>query len=1075
MQGHASTPDQPRGKGARVAIAAGFCILAVLGNVAAIPLFFGVHLIFGSIAAMLALVLAGPLAGLAAAAAGGAYTVMLWGHPYALVIFVLEVAVVALLRTRLRHLALADGLFWLTVGMPLVVVFYSGVMNMTGTATGLIVFKQAVNGVLNALIAAILLLAGSAIMRRSARLTMSDLVFNTVLTSAFVPALFFAVVYNGNLKHDLEKDIAQQLSLSGQVAAGQLKQRSGAVDTLAAARDAGADLPSPFSVRYLGPDGNAAGSVPAAGNGMETRSLPAGVGVYLPSDAGVPEMQRWRRATYVKRVDAPSKDAVSAVLVQTPAAPLIDDLRSTLLQTLVLLALTAGAALAVARLISAAMTRELSGLVSVARTLPSAVADGEPIRMPGARIAEVDSLTASFRKMAESLQQSFQNVNRERAELEDRVAERTRELEASEANYRTLVDDHPELLVHQYLPDTTEIFVNPAIAAFFNTTTESMTGRRWIDALPPDEAASVRAHLESLTPEAPSAVHENRTVDGNGTPRWTRWLNHAFFDADDEVTHYQSIGIDISDRKAAEDEMAAARARAEQLTRAKSTFVATMSHEIRTPLNGVLGMLGLLNDTELTSEQRDYVETGKQAAQTLRQLIDDILDFSKIEAGQMALSPAAFDPAELITSTAQCLQGEARAKGLTLTALPGAHLPPAVEGDSGRVRQVLLNLTGNALKFTDSGSVTVSATVVHAEREHATLRFAVSDTGQGIPAEKQAALFEEFTMLEAGNARREGGTGLGLTISRKLVNLMGGDIAVSSAPGEGSTFHFDVSLPVRAKAELAADADTAEAAAPAAPDTALQVLVADDNATNRKLACGLLDKLGYGHTTATDGTEAVAAVRDGRVDAVLMDVSMPHTDGITATREIRALGAHGRHLPIIAMTAHAMDGDRDALLREGMDDYLRKPLDRTAMAKTLAAWLAPDADAAPRAEQNGGGAEETAETPVFDPDTLRTLWDSVGADIAADVVNEFTQDASQRRGVIQTAHGAADTTTVQHEAHALAGSAENVGAARLAQLARRVEEECRHGETAGALARVPDLDGAIEETLREAERLRLPS
>ncbi len=525
--------------------------------------------------------------------------------------------------------------------------------------------------------------------------------------------------------------------------------------------------------------------------------------------------------------------------------------------------------------------------------------------------------------------------------------------------FRRLFEDAP-IPYYETVRDGVITRVNRAQCRLLGLEASAILGRHvWEFVAAEEREASRQSIQRKMAGDTPLAPLERHFVRRDGTRLTVEIHENHIRDWKGQILGIRSALLDITERKRTEEslqryarqlqqnneELAAALAAAREATELKSRFLANMSHEIRTPMNGVLGMAELLVSTSLNAEQREYAEGIQNSAEILLSLLNDVLDLSKIESGKLELECIPFDPFSIVEEVRRTLAVRARAKSLAFTCRRDARLPRLVSGDPVRLRQTLMNLAGNAIKFTEQGEVVVAADLTREEGERAVLRFSVRDTGIGIASGQRERLFDSFVQGDGSTTRKYGGTGLGLAISKQLVELMGGQIAVESAPGRGSLFCFEVSFkkhaaeqpPAPLPAFQAADFTLAAGVPPG--NHRYRILLAEDNPVNQTIALRILQKAGYATDAVASGKHAVEALASSHYDLVLMDVQMPEMDGLEATAQIRRLEGALRHTPVIAMTANAMAGDREKCLAAGMDDYLSKPIQAQQLCQVVRRWV----------------------------------------------------------------------------------------------------------------------------------------
>ncbi|MDB5813147.1 MAG: hybrid sensor histidine kinase/response regulator [Rhodocyclales bacterium] len=608
-----------------------------------------------------------------------------------------------------------------------------------------------------------------------------------------------------------------------------------------------------------------------------------------------------------------------------------------------------------------------------------------------------------------------------------------------------LIDSIPNAI---YVKDRVGRYMtfNQAFERMFAIKREAWIGKTAFDLIDDvAEATWQQQYDEALLHEPESTQSfERRLRSRDGREIDALYNKSLFADAHGQVAGIVGSITDISDRKAVEQAVLEARDAAEIANQAKSDFLANMSHEIRTPMNAVIGMTQLVLETPLDAQQREFMTIVKQSADSLLNIIDDVLDFSKIEAGRMSFERIPFSLRECVTSAISTLSPRAEGKALDLNCEIDMRIPDIVCGDPHRVRQVLLNLLSNAIKFTEEGSVDVDVSLDASTAEHVELCFSIHDTGIGIAADKLDLIFESFSQADTSTTRRYGGTGLGLAICKRLAAGMGGRIWVDSEPGSGSTFFFTAELDLASEEEQAASMALLRAPQTLRP---LSLLLAEDNAVNQTLAVRMLTNMGHSVELVSDGQQCIDRLRaaDARpLEAVLMDLQMPVMGGLEACRLIRAHEAQFNlpRLPIIAMTAHALHGDRERCFAAGMDGYVTKPVLASALRAELLRVLSPAGT--PPATSDAENAARAEAGACFDRNWMLT---QIGDDEALmhEVIEIFLNGFEGMQVRLQNAVTSMESKTMRETAHAIKGAVGNFGATSAVTTALALERAAEQG------------------------------
>lgn len=919
-----------------------------------LEVYYKLSFLLGSICALLALDLLGARAGILVGLLAASGTLLLWGQPVPFVVLGAEVVVIALLHRRLQNLMAASCLYWLVLGGPVLVAIYHLQMKVELTASLLYALKFAVNGVFNALLASLLLLAIRFILFRrhgdaTLRIRFAEALTLLLTAIVFIPTTVATAI---SLHMELEEQEQQLANYSLQM-----------VETSQQRLQADHDQPTgrqklQQQARFIAERRKVyvtlldqQGAIIVTTSSKPPLDAPSGVSTVRPPKVpGMPWIEIMRRAVLVNRSPM-GNGALREVIVETPYAPLVVALNSRAVNLFGLLFGLMATTVLTAKLISTRFGRSIQSLEFATASLPLKLSQGQPPSWPNSFLREVGELTENTRQMAESLADAFRELQTINDSLEQRVLERT-------------------------------------------------------------------------------------------------------------------------------SECAVARDAAERASHAKGRFLAVMSHEIRTPMNAIMGITSLLRETSLNPRQRELLDCANDAATSLLQIINDILDFSRIEANRLEIYRQPFSLKRLLEALRSLYGVSARRKQLEFALEYADGAPDLLIGDEGRLRQVLSNLVGNALKFTEQGRVSLAVAPLAGAggQPGLWLRFEVSDTGIGIPLDKQLLIFDMFSQVDDSSTRRFGGTGLGLAISKQLVELMGGSIAVQSTPGQGSRFSFE--LPFEPAESLPAEEFSVEDAGPL---PRLRILLAEDNPANQLVSQEFLSALGQEVVVVADGRQLLATLAAQPFDLVLTDISMPEMDGLQAVAAIRSgeLAGIDRQIPVIAMTAHALAEDRGRFLLAGLDGYVAKPVEIRQLVGELRRVMPNRFSNA--ADTYHDTMQQTRETTMTEPansisasvsddtldrDYLERNYLALGcADVLVDVVAMYLESVPCKLDSLKAALAAGDGGQFARLIHGLKGESGSVGAHLVAARAAALEQCVRQGNLAACQSGMPELERDLQRTM----------
>ncbi|MCP4352227.1 MAG: response regulator [Desulfobacterales bacterium] len=623
------------------------------------------------------------------------------------------------------------------------------------------------------------------------------------------------------------------------------------------------------------------------------------------------------------------------------------------------------------------------------------------------------------------------------------LQKKQKSLEKAEEKYRNIFENAFEG-IFQCTPDGYIISANPALARIMgykspNELISSLTNLSDKIFINDDTYKDFRCFIDE---QGRIVGYETYLYQKNGNRRWISLSFRPVKDMNENMIFYEGSLVDVTARKEKEKAERARKA-AEAASNSKSEFLANMSHEIRTPMNGIIGMTELLLTTTLTARQKDYAKAISGSANGLLTVLNDILDFSKIQAGKLTIESEQFNLRKLVEQTGLLFASQVRDKGIEILTKYSPDMPTCVVGDSARIRQVLANLAGNAVKFTEQGYVLIEAECRNKTENRCSFFLKVSDTGIGIPEKLQQLIFDKFSQADESTTRKFGGTGLGLAISRQLVEMMGGTIGVKSKPGRGSIFFFRLELPFNDEICDEPSDDELPAEQKTVPSVEADILLAEDNHMNQRVAAGILRRYGCTVDIAENGMEAVDRFQEKAYDLIFMDAHMPVMDGFEATKAIRQREKKNTHIPIIAMTALAMEGDREMCIDAGMDDYISKPITSKAVLDILLKFCTAHQETGKYETRDKPEPEkEDKILPVLCVSQLLDISDN-NEETIQELIEEFMKDAPVYFDDLKDAIKSGGHDEIYKKAHRLKGLASNAGGEKLQGMIAEIENSAR--------------------------------